>query len=568
MPKCKNCQHDFDVTSKDLDFYKRIATPIPTFCPNCRRQRRLSFRNERNLYIRNCDFSCKPMVTVYSPDKPIKVFHHDIWWSDKWDAKDYGRDFDFTRPFFEQFAELQSAVPRMSMIISHCENSDYAPYSVNSRNCYMCVSSNYSEDVLYSYQTNSSKDCVDCSLSYHCELCYECLYCVRLYHSFWSVNCNNCSDLYFCRDCQGCSNCIGCCGLKNKSFHIFNKPVNEKEFNDFVANLDKRSALKKLALQFEEFSRQFPFRSGYTIGSENVSGDHLINSKNCEYCFEAEGLEDCKFIYTIPKNAQDCYDCHYSQNAELCYDSISSVNDYNCKFVLHAWDVKNSAYVQECYYSSDLFGCIGLKQSKYCILNKQYSEDEYKDLVPRIIEHMKKTASPLGERAGERGPGFASPSDAELINQEFGEYFPINLSLFAYNESLAQEFFPLTKDAVLANGWRWKEKDLMEYRPADFKLPGGASELDKDVIGKVLACNECGKNYKIIEQEFKFYKQNKLPAPEKCPNCRHARRIKLRNLSHLWDVNCGRCHNSLKSSYDPVRYPQIYCEKCFLDALN
>lgn len=543
MQKCKNCQQSFVVTEKDLDFYRRMEVSAPSFCPDCRRQRRLAFRNERNLYLRNCDFSGRQMVTVYSPDKPIKVFHHDIWWSDKWDAKDYAMDFDFNKPFFEQFAALQSKVPRMSMIISHCENSDYAPYSVNSKNCYMCVSSNYSEDVLYSYQTNSSMDCVDCCLSYHCELCYECIYCVRLYHSFWSVNCSNSSDLYFCRDCQGCSNCIGCCSLKNKSFHIFNQPVSEEEFNSFVSKLSTRSEIERMAQQFDEFSMKFPFRSGYTAGSENVSGDHLINSKNCEYCFEAEGLEDCKFIYTIPKNANDCYDCHYSQNAELCYDSISSVNDYNCKFVLHAWDVKNSAYVQECYYSSDLFGCIGLKQSKYCVLNKQYSEDEYKNLVKKIIEHMVKTG-------------------------EWGQYYPINMSLFAYNESLAYEFFPLTKEEVLKMGCVWKEKDLTEYKPSDCIIPNDAGMLNKDMIGKVLSCSECGRNYKLIEQEFKFYKKNNLPAPDKCSNCRHKNRIKIRNLSHLWDINCGRCHRSLKSSYAPGKYPQIFCEKCFLDALN
>jgi len=28
---------------------------------------------------------------------------------------------------------------------------------------------------------------------------------------------------------------------------------------------------------------------------------------------------------------------------------------------------------------------------KYCILNKQYSKEEYEELVPKIIEHMQKT---------------------------------------------------------------------------------------------------------------------------------------------------------------------------------
>lgn len=543
MSTCKNCHRAFDITDKDLDFYKRVGVPAPVFCPNCRRQRRLAFRNERNLYLRTCDLSGKQMVTVYSPDTAVTVFHHESWWSDAWDAKDYGQDFDFSRPFFDQFAELQRKVPRMSMIILSCENSDYAPYSVNSRNCYMCVSSNYSEDVLYSYQTNSSTDCVDCSLSYHCELCYECLYCVRLYHSFWSVNCTNSSDLYFCRDCQGCSNCIGCCNLKNKSFYIFNKPASEEEFRRFVATLGSREGIKKTAATFEALSKTLPFRSGYTINCEDVSGDHLLDCRNCEYCFESEGLEDCRFIYTVPKNAKDSYDAHYAQNSELCYECISSPNDYNCRFVLHAWDVKNSSYVQECYYSSNLFGCIGLKRSAYCILNKQYSEEEYNRMLPRIIAHMTETG-------------------------EWGQYYPIAMSLFAYNESLAHEFFPLTKEEVLRMGCRWKDTDLKEYKSSDIIVPDRADALNNDIVGKILSCVTCGKNYKLIEQEFRFYKKNNLPAPDMCLDCRHKNRIQPRNLSTLWDILCAQCGNALKSARDPAKYPCVLCEACFLRGLE
>lgn len=539
---CKNCGTQFEITDQDQDFYKRMEVSEPTFCPDCRRQRRLIFRNERNLYIRNCDFSGKQMITVYSPDKPVKVYHHDIWWSDKWDAKEYGMDFDFTKTFSEQFWVLQSKVPRMSMIITTCENSDYAPYSVNSKNCYMCVSSNFSEDVMYCYQTNSSKDCLDCTLSYHCELCYECVFCVKLYHAFWSINCNNCSDIYFCRDCQGCRNCIGCVSLINKSFHIFNQPVSKEEFNKTIETLKNRENILKQAKAFEEFSSKMPFRAVYTIGSENISGNHIINSKNSHYCFEVEGLEDCKYIHTIPLNAKDCYDCHYTQNGELCLDSISAVNDYNCKFVLHSWNVKNSSYVQECYYSSNLFGCLGLKQSKYCILNKQYPEKEYEELLPKIIEHMKKTG-------------------------EWGEYFHPKLSLFAYNESLAQEFFPLPKEEVIKNGNFWKEKDEREYQPANHQMPDNIDKIDDNVIGKILACTDCGKNYKIIFQELNFYRKNGIPAPAKCPDCRHKNRIKIRGAHHLWDGKCDKCGENTKSEHDPTIPKIVYCEKCYLETI-
>ncbi|MEK7548076.1 MAG: hypothetical protein AAB540_04230, partial [Patescibacteria group bacterium] len=388
IANCQNCKQSYKITDKDLAFYKKIATPPPTFCPDCRRQRRFAFRNERNLYLRKCDLTGEQIVTTYSPDKPFKVYSHDAWWGDKWDPLQYGQSYDFNKPFFEQYKELQSKVPRMNMIVVNSENSDYSPYCVNSKNCYMCVSSNYSEDVYYSYQTNLSRDCIDCFLCNNCELCYESLYGMNLYHCMWTVNCKESSDLFFCRDCQGCQKCIGCANLKNKQLYAFNKSVSEDEYNSLTKLFTDRKNIEKMRQSLSDSSLKFPYRENYNINCENVTGDHLRDSKNCEFCFDASGLEDCKYIYVLPKGGKDTCDAHYSQNSELAYDCVSAVNDYNCKWVIHTWDVKNSMYCDECYYSENLFGCIGLKRKKYCILNKQYTKGEYEELVPRIIQHM------------------------------------------------------------------------------------------------------------------------------------------------------------------------------------
>lgn len=49
--QCKNCNTSFNITDKDLEFYdkispifngERFSIPSPSFCPECRQQRRLS----------------------------------------------------------------------------------------------------------------------------------------------------------------------------------------------------------------------------------------------------------------------------------------------------------------------------------------------------------------------------------------------------------------------------------------------------------------------------------------------------------------------------------------------
>src|SRR3989344_5763793 len=189
---CRNCKKDFVMESEDFDFYKKIDVPPPTLCPDCRQQRRYAWRNERVLYRRDCDLCRKNVVTIYSSNKPYKIYCTLCFWSDKWDGTDYGRDFDFSKNFFEQFYELQLRVPRIALLSKNSVNADYTHHSSDNKNCYLCFGTFDSENILYS--TNMwggiKKDSSDC---YHVlgvaervyelvdsERCYGCQYGVRL----------------------------------------------------------------------------------------------------------------------------------------------------------------------------------------------------------------------------------------------------------------------------------------------------------------------------------------------------------------------------------------------------
>ena len=104
--KCQNCKKDFVIKQEDFNFYEKVKVPPPTFCVECREQRRLAFRNERVLYKRICDLCGQNVVSRVSPDKKYSMYCTKCWWSDKWDPFDFGKDYDFSRPFFEQWKEL------------------------------------------------------------------------------------------------------------------------------------------------------------------------------------------------------------------------------------------------------------------------------------------------------------------------------------------------------------------------------------------------------------------------------------------------------------------------------
>jgi hypothetical protein len=244
---CKHCSCKFDITDKDLEFYEKVSPsfpsldfsesglkkyfiPTPTLCSECRQQRRLSWRNERSLYKRKCDATGENIVSIYSPDKLYIVYDQDFWWSDKWEALDYGRDFDFSKSFFEQFSELMKVVPKCSVIIQNCVNSNYTNYSADNNNCYLCISSHRCENLLFSYRCHDTKDSLDCVNVNHSHLCYELIDSENCYKVFHSQLCNNCNNSLFLENCEGCSDCLFCTTLRNKQFHILNKQYSKEEY--------------------------------------------------------------------------------------------------------------------------------------------------------------------------------------------------------------------------------------------------------------------------------------------------------------------------------------------------
>ena len=145
---CQNCKQDFIIESDDFVFYDKIQVPPPTFCSECRMIRRMTWRNERNLFHRTCDFSGEKILAMFSPKTNVKVYERDIWWSDKWDPTEYGMDYDFSRPFFEQYKELLSKVPLANVGNTNSINSPYTNHALDLKNCYLVYASFTSEDTM------------------------------------------------------------------------------------------------------------------------------------------------------------------------------------------------------------------------------------------------------------------------------------------------------------------------------------------------------------------------------------------------------------------------------------
>jgi hypothetical protein len=550
MPKCKQCNIVFEITDSDRNFYKEMDVPEPVNCPQCRLVRRLQERNTRQLYWRKCDFSGEKILSQYHEKKPFPVYDQAVWWGDKWDAATYARDFDFSRPFFEQFKELMNTVPQFSVFIigGTRENSDYTNCAAYLKNCYLIFEADYDEDCYYSNRIYHSKNLVDCSNCYEGEYSYECIDCIRPNNLFCSQECQSCSDSWFLQGCLECKNCIACINQRHKEYMIFNKQYTKEEYEKMkegfeLGHYEKIRELKKKAY---EFFKSHPHKALQGENNQNVVGDHVYNSKNADMCFDSKDLEDCKYCAKVAAGVKNSMDyTSWGFKAELMYECAACGDGaYNIRFCSTCGsNNSNLTYCFQCARSSDLFGCAGLKDKKYCILNKQYSKEEYEKLVPKIIAHMQKTG-------------------------EWGQFFPVDLCPFGYNETIAMDHFPLTKEEALAKGYKWSDYEMpppeVEKTMKAAQLPDTIDKIPDDVLNWAVVCEVTNKPFRITRAELEFYRKMDLPVPHRSPTQRHRDRMSLRPPYKLWDRTCDLCNRDIKTTYSPDRPEKVYCEACYL----
>jgi len=569
MSKCQNCAQQFNITDEDKKFYKKMDVPEPTFCPQCRLIRRLNWRNERALYKRSCDSCKKNIIAMYPEEAPFPVYCRSCWYSDKWDSAEYGQDYDFDKSFFKQFRSLMLKVPRIALQVDNCVGCDFANQILDSKNCYLITSGSDNEDCLYTHRLMHSRDVVDCLFSLKGELCYQSIEFLNSSRLKFSNDCNDSIDLSFCSDARGCQNSFMSSNMRRQNNYFRNKQISAEQFKEKIKEIDTGSYknIKEYKKEFEKVKQERIYRFANSKKAINSIGQSMNNTKNCHHCFNVADLEDCRYCMFV-NDAKDSVDinngcCVMELNYEV---STMGVNASNIKFCVDAWpEVRDTEYSDTCRNgSNDLFGCISARKKQYCILNKQYSESEYKEMIPKIKKHM--NDMPYADKKGRV--------------YKYGEFFPMELSPFAYNDSVAQEYYPLSEKQATEKGYSWRDLETRDVKPStDYNdLPDHIKDVKDDILKQTILCkhwdeNEeeavkqrCTKAFRIIPQELKFYQKMNLALPRMCPNCRHFERLRQRNPLKLWHRKCMKkgCDTEFETSYAPERKEIVYCEECYL----
>ena len=460
----------------------------------------------------------------------------DVWWGDAWDGLDFGSSGEPEKPFFQQFAALQRKVPREGTSVVRAENCDYNSHTRDSKNCYLCHLSIKAEGLLYSYWTVGARDVIEGFYTTDCELCARCSYVTNCYNCVHVLESANCHDCYFSAELRSCSNCLFCCNLSGKQYHIHNRPCSRDEFeaekNKYL-NGDRNSYLEACAV-LDRMLLEQPRRAQHSLRSENVVGDHILNSKDVYHAFDVLNAER-GFNVTNGGGSfiVHSYSVGFPESSHV-YCSVTVRNSSQIFFSANCWNSHQLWYCDNCVNCKDCFGCVGLKNRRFCAFNVQYSEAEYLELLTHWKRQM-------------------------LTRGEWGHFFPVELSPYCYDESAAQDFFPLEREEILRWGWKCS--------PEKVTAAHESTTASAAVSPDVMKCTSCSHSFRVVPAERELASRLGIPISEKCPDCRLTANLRRRSPYSLVERSCAKCSIPVVTALREESARSVWCEKCFVQAV-
>lgn len=549
--KHKHCMGEFEVDEKDIEFLKMFKVPAPEFCPTCRSMRRFVHMNQVRLSKRECDAPGhdEMMISQFPPECPFKVVDWEYYITDDFLPAEF--DYDESVSPLAQLFELRKKVPMPSFLNrdSSCINSDYSSGGREFKNGYYCSGCFSSEDIWYSGLVHASREIMDSTTIKSSDIVYGSIQGNKIYKSSFVFFTRDTSDSMFMYDCRNCSDCFGCVNLRNKRFCVWNKQLTREEYTEFMKSVYPLSykKLEEYKNKFWELVKSLPMNAPRNNMSENYTGTNIDESKdiqgsieiykseNLRHCYGALHMSDSMDILFSGGHSERLYQtCNVGSQSRDAKFSVSTKTAVECEFVLNCRNVTNC------------FMCVGIEDKKFCILNKQYEEDEYWKLVDKI-------------------------KCAMLARGEYNDCVGFNFSAQAYNFSNAQLYFPLENSEIENLGGYVASDPVTNVGDMEIlsknKIPQTIDEVTDDILDSAIMCTVTGRPFRITETELIFLRKMKLPLPRIHPVARIESRYRFYSIGKNYKTTCANCHKKILSMFNPAENYILYCEDCYNKAV-
>ena len=347
--------------------------------------------------------------------------------------------------------------------------------------------------------------------------------------------------------CRNCADCFWCVNLINAQYCFLNEQLTKEQYKQKIAaiNLGSRKVRKEWLAAFEKHINKYPKPSVLQRQTEQVLWNLVERAKDGFMCFEGADFEHCRYCTDLNSHAKYCMDYSvWGEYAERIYASITvGENASNIYFSVNCRpDVTNLFYCEECVMCKDCFGCVWLKNKQYCILNTQYTKDEYFLKVSQIITSMQ-------------------------TQWERWRFLPRKHAPFAYNESTAHTHISLSKKQALQQWYRWQDNifDINIWDDVDIYDEGedDIAKVSDDICKKAMRCPVSQRLFKIIPLELQFYKKYHIPLPIHHSDTRFYQNFTKRPWRDLLLRKCDKTGEQILSVY-PESVPfKVYSQEAY-----
>ena len=544
----QHCEGKFEIVQEDIEFLKMLRAPAPNYCPTCRRIRRYVYMGLYQLFKVPCAAPGhnELMISILPEECPFPVYDYKYFTSDEFDPFIFGKKYDDSRSPLEQLFEMRKIFPMPSFLNRDpsCINSEYSNGGRNTKNGYYVFGCYGSEDIWYSSMAGKTKYAMDSHYIYKSDHVYGSLHSKNIYKSSFMYFSDSCTDSMFLFDCRNCDSCFGCVNLRNAKHCVWNKQLSKDEYENFLKSIYplSRTELKKYEEQFWQLVKSLPINAPRNTSVENVSGVMLTNVLNSHDVTESDNSEHMRHV-DGGLTHQDSMDILFSGGSNLLYGTTNiGSSSSNVKFSISSKFCINCEFVFNSKNLNNCFMCFGLQNKEYCVLNKQYSPEDYFALVDKIKSDM-----------WNRG--------------EYGDSFDLKFSAQAYNFSKAQISFPLTDNEIIKLGG-YVAKDP-ESNSGDINLlsgdqiPDTIDEATDDILNHGIVCEATGRPFRITTSELAFYRSMKLPLPSTYPGVRMNEKGSFIPMGIKYNVACAKCNKYIYSAFDPKDGYILFCTECY-----
>ncbi|KKR42901.1 MAG: hypothetical protein UU10_C0001G0004 [Parcubacteria group bacterium GW2011_GWF1_40_6] len=157
------------------------------------------------------------------------------------------------------------------------------------------------------------------------------------------------------------------------------------EFDPFSFGVKYEEGMDPMETLFN-LRKKFPMPSFLNRGLSSINSDYSNggkDNKNCYYamaCYKAEDV----WYSSMVNRSRSIMDSNDIEDSELLYGGLSSDHIYKSSFIYFSNNCTDSFLLFDCKNCDSCFGCINLRNKKYCVWNEQLSKEDYETFIESI----------------------------------------------------------------------------------------------------------------------------------------------------------------------------------------